>query len=87
MLLPFSPDALLLPAKIRPPGIERLNQRDLLASAPALELLLARNRISNSVVRLKVNQPIEMISLRKTRMGALLMLASPVVEVIGDPDV
>ncbi len=72
----------LSPAEIGPARIERFNQCDFLASAPALELLLARDRIRDFVVCLEVNQPLEVISLRKTRIGAFLMLAHSVVEIV-----
>jgi len=72
-----------LSTQVPPRGINRNDQRDFLASHPSLDRLFALNRVPDILEALKVNQPVEFISRRKTGPHPHFVLAYSAYEVVG----
>src|SRR5687767_5182125 len=70
--------------EILPLWIRRLYQRHLPSPHPALDLLLARDRVENARTLLGVDQPVDVVPRRERRGFSLSMLQQATGEVVGD---
>ena len=64
-------------------GIDRLDQRNLPATLPALELLLSLDRCENVRGRFEVDQPVDVVLGRKAGDEFLLVLEDSALQVVG----
>jgi len=81
MEMPFVPSL----AKIAPRRIHRDNQLNFLDPQPALDPLLAVNRVAHIVEALVVNQPIDLVPLAKFRPVSKLVLPNPPLQIVVTP--